>query len=404
MSFWEDVGVKLPAHNKVTFSDIFPDHEVVPPILCDAPKIIFVGEAPGKEEAKVGYPFAGASGRLLATSGCEVGLFQGDPWNRSLAAFWRQNNICITNIIQEHPDRDNFNLFTGTKRDVATAFGCKQSEVGDLTYKIGGRYVLPRYVRYIEELRDLILSHRPNLVVAVGGKAAAVLCGISSIKTAAGYIAKCTLVPGVKVLPIIHPAAVLRNSIPTAVFNMHLMRAVAEQATPDAEFDEVTVIIQPTIEEVRDFFLELSLFGWSRTAADFETDPSNGLITDLSIAATSTYGISIPFVCGTGPYWSEDEEIEVWLLILDWMHRCSSIIWHNGIAYDILWLRDYCRRFGVTGYSPWRPRRLEDTLTLHHTLQPELPQSLNSISSYLLRRPRWKHLRRKAKEKLKMDE
>ncbi len=55
-------------------------------------KIMFVGEAPGKNEAKTGMPFCGASGKFLDTMLESVGL--------------KRENVYITNIVNDRP-QDN---------------------------------------------------------------------------------------------------------------------------------------------------------------------------------------------------------------------------------------------------------------------------------------------------------
>src|SRR5690606_1691382 len=51
--------------------------------------IVFVGEAPGKNEAKTGQPFCGASGRVLDELLGECGIKRGD--------------VYITNIVKDRP-------------------------------------------------------------------------------------------------------------------------------------------------------------------------------------------------------------------------------------------------------------------------------------------------------------
>lgn len=62
-------------------------------------KIIFVGEAPGKEEAKVGRPFVGRSGKLLRSLIQKIGL--------------REKGIYITSPVKYLPKRG-----TPAKKDV----------------------------------------------------------------------------------------------------------------------------------------------------------------------------------------------------------------------------------------------------------------------------------------------
>lgn len=402
MSIFDKLGIRVA--EKVKPKSVVPVNNVVAPIISEGARLLIVGEAPGEHETMQGHPFAGASGYMMASIGCEAGLFYPKDRSESMRQFWVRNKITLTNVIWERPEDNNFNLLTCTKREFAAEVGCKQTEVLDKTLKIGGRYIKPSLTHYVDKLRDLIIQTNPNLILAVGGKALTALCGLTSIKRSSGYTQVCTLVPGYKVLPILHPAAVMRDYGNEPLFRMALIKAAREVEFPEVVFDEVTVIVQPSFEEVLDFFKEVEDAHWPQVAADIETLPSIGLITDISIALSDTYGISIPFFKDNNPYWTLEQEVHIWLFIFRWLELSRSIIWHNGTSYDVQWMRDYCRRFNVRPYSPWDRNALEDTLQLHHAIHPEMGLALNTIGSYLLNRPQWKHLRARAKEKLKMDE
>lgn len=55
-------------------------------------KIMFVGEAPGRNEAKTGRPFSGASGRVLDELLSSVGI--------------DRNSVYITNIVKDRPTKN----------------------------------------------------------------------------------------------------------------------------------------------------------------------------------------------------------------------------------------------------------------------------------------------------------
>src|SRR3989344_3352600 len=59
-------------------------------------KIMFVGEAPGKNEAKTGRPFVGAAGKLLDEFLASAGI--------------KREDVYITNIVKDRPplNRDPF--------------------------------------------------------------------------------------------------------------------------------------------------------------------------------------------------------------------------------------------------------------------------------------------------------
>jgi uracil-DNA glycosylase family 4 len=97
---------------------------------------VLVGEAPGRNEEKLGFPFAGAAGRNLDMLLVEAGLSRGD--------------IFITNLIKYRPITP-----TGANRTPSLS---------------ESRYALPFLVEELEILK-------PGLVVCLGLSAARVLIG-----------------------------------------------------------------------------------------------------------------------------------------------------------------------------------------------------------------------------------
>jgi len=128
--------------------------------------VVFVGEAPGKEEDLEGRPFVGRAGKLLRSTIAELGF----------------KKYYITNVVKCRPPENR------------TPF---QSEV---------EACKPYLLKELECIK-------PKLVVALGKTAAKALLGFEApIKDLRGkvFAAKVGNV-NVKVLVTYHPAAVLRN-------------------------------------------------------------------------------------------------------------------------------------------------------------------------------------------------
>jgi DNA polymerase len=85
-------GKSLPLYRERIKNKVFP---VTGEGSQDA-KIMFIGEAPGKNEVKSGKPFCGASGRILDELLASVGILRKD--------------VYITNIVKDRPpmNRDPF--------------------------------------------------------------------------------------------------------------------------------------------------------------------------------------------------------------------------------------------------------------------------------------------------------
>lgn len=139
-------------------------------------KLVIVGEAPGAQEARRGIPFAGPSGKLLDAVLKGHGL--------------RRENTFITNACLCRP-KDNA---TPGARDVAACSG-----------------------RLREEVKEACKGGAP--IITLGNVAASVIfdqkVGITSFRV--GPAKESHLFPGIRVIPTVHPAYVLRmtDAFPT---------------------------------------------------------------------------------------------------------------------------------------------------------------------------------------------
>lgn len=125
---------------------------------------VILGEAPGKEEDESGRPFVGKSGKLLR------GLLRAEGL--------MDDKLYITNTVKCRPPDNRVPSF---------------DEIKSCSFLLQ------------EELKNI----RPILLVAVGGTALSWAIPKEKIMTVHGKIL--TSKRGVKVFPMIHPAAALRN-------------------------------------------------------------------------------------------------------------------------------------------------------------------------------------------------
>ncbi len=135
-------------------------------------RVMIVGEAPGREEDLAGLPFVGASGRLLDLMFGAIGLSRtaGDP----------EAALYITNVLPWRPPRN---------REPS------QEEIAMMT---------PFLFRHIE-------LAGPRILVAMGGPAAKTILATSEgITRLRGQWREWR---GIRVLPMFHPAYLLRNPV-----------------------------------------------------------------------------------------------------------------------------------------------------------------------------------------------
>lgn len=135
------------------------------------PKLIIIGEAPGREEIEEGKPFVGKSGKLLRNTMHKHGI--------------TTNNTLITNTIPCRPEKNKF------PSDGAMVYRCRNAWLA-------------------EELRIL----KPNAILLVGSRPLLYTMGLKGITKLRGEVFHMKLKSNghkVVVLSTFHPSFVLRK-------------------------------------------------------------------------------------------------------------------------------------------------------------------------------------------------
>ena len=152
-------------------------------------KIAIVGEAWGETEERMKAPLVGAAGqeltRLLSDAGIE------------------RSSFFLTNTFNFRPKQNKIDEICGPKKEVGAGY--------KLPPLRQGKYVLPQYLGELERLKKELEDVKPNIVVAAGNVPTWALLQRTGISNIRGTVARATLVPGLKVIPVYHPSAVLRD-------------------------------------------------------------------------------------------------------------------------------------------------------------------------------------------------
>ena len=186
-------------------------------------------------------------------------------------------------------------------------------------------------------------------------------------------------VPRTPLLPIIHPAAILRAWYLRDVTIHDLRSRIPMALRGDWRPEDPVLLAPPTFEVARNL-----LRSWLRHAeetmsqmtlsVDIETNRT--LITCIGLASSSRLAISIPFVRktddGLESYWTPVEEAElIWLLRSVLTHPLIRIVGQNFV-YDT----QYIQRFlGVT------PDLWFDTMLAQNVIFPGTPKDLGYLAS-----------------------
>ena len=325
-------------------------------------KIAFVGEAPGQHEESDDEkrPFIGPSGTLLRNWIKNAGISTDEYY--------------MTNLLKERPPGNKFHAFVKKNPETLIA-----------------------HTKLLQI--ELSLLENCNLIVPVGGPALKAITGKNGIINYRGSILKSIILPegkNKKCIPIIHPAAIMRqwhNIAPTLV---DLKRIRTDSYFPELKLPQRECIIRPKFDDVMEFMRNLiedthdidakrTIRKRDIISVDTETK-EGGRIATIQFCNDSTIALCIPFQYGSGAsYWPIDQEIVIWKLIANILYR-KYLVGQNFLMYDTFVL-------GMQGFDPWRILNnvYLDTMEAFQCYQPTLPKKLGFLTSLYTREPFYKH-------------
>jgi uracil-DNA glycosylase family 4 len=291
-------------------------------------KIALVGEAPGEDEVlnKPPRPFVGMAGKILDRMLAEAGI------NRA--------ECFVTNVSLERPtDNKFYKFFYDTQ--------------------MKPKRVIPksRLWEWRECLEQQLREVKPNVVVAFGNEPMQALLGLGGITKRRGsiYVHK----DGYKVIPVVHPAAIMRSWKMRTVAIHDLTRAVKESGTRYYTDPDLAIRVDPEYDQVIEY-LDWLIETRSQVTIDLET---RGLhIACLGIGHLPDQALVIPFMRTVGHYWRVDREAQILARLVNIL-RSNPIDGQNFIMFDsyIFW-----HEWGVV------PDNIVfDTMHGQHLLYPE---------------------------------
>lgn len=325
--------------------------ERVPSEIRREARGLLVGEAPGRQEVEQGRPFVGGAGQELLKWLKHAGLARTD--------------FSITNVCDLRPAGNDFDLLP-------------PAEVAEGTRKL-----------------HALIDNLPNLrcIVPLGNHALRAVVGIpSGITLWRGSVLDRR---GVAVVPMIHPAAVLRNPTDTGRC-LHDMTRVAQVLRGEfVPAPKRNLTIRPTLDDVRWWAQQcansdmlsvdietpksrlevVKTLKSGKTKTSFKAGPR--YLACVAIATSPTEAMSIPL---TQTFWGAKKLPTVQKWVCDMLGGSQAKILQNGL-FDWFWL-------AREGY-PLRNFRY-DTLGMHHTLDPANDHSLAYLTSIYTAEPYYK--------------
>ena len=363
-------------------------------------KIVIVGEAYGEAEARLQFPFVGASGIELIRMLGESGLIELTETDRSYIRqyYTKSDPACARAIWQLHPEIFCTNVFNihPARNDIEHFCGPKAEGIPGYPALIKSKYVSSLYENQLDRLCNEILAHNPNLVICLGNTPLWALSGKTGISKIRGTTLPSThTVADYKLLPTYHPAAVLRQweLRPTVIADF--MKAKRECEYDDIRRPEREIWIEPSLEDIEEY-IRSHIRGCDLLSVDIETSGSR--ITCIGFAPSPRTAIVIPFDdwrSKDGNYWPTREiEAKCWGIVRRVLGDPDiPKLFQNG-AYDIAFL---WRAYGIKTMGA-----AHDTMLLQHALQPEALKGLGYLGSIYSDEGSWKHMRRKD-ETIKRD-
>lgn len=222
----------------------------------------------------------------------------------------------------------------------------------------------PQLKQGIENVQKIILETKPNVIATLGKFPTEYFTGKSGISRYRGSI-----LSGFgdrKYVPTFHPSFITRNKSSYPVFSVDIKRIVSDSEFPDLRYTKRDYII---VED------EYAAYEWSsklqlslELAVDIESVKKTGEILCVGFADSANRAICFVWNTYTKP------------LIAKILEGPSEKTFHFG-TFDVQKL--YFEGIIVNNYK-------HDTFALQHVLEPELPKSLDFLTSVLTREPYYK--------------
>lgn len=325
--------------------------------------IFILGEAFGVEEEKAKTPFVGASGYELTRMLSEAGIHRADCY--------------LSNVLNLHPPGNDLESLCGSKLGGVVGYPAIRPS----------KYLRAEFQPELDRLADELIEVNPNVVLALGNTALWALTGKTAISKLRGATTLSThCATGFKILPTYHPAAILRQWDLRPIAIVDFQKALRESAFPDIRRPYREIWIEPTLDDIHAFFAQY-LPASRLLSVDIET--SGKRVTCIGFAPSRRVSLVVPFDDKRklgGNYWpTVEREREVWGLIKTVLENPSPPkLFQNGM-YDIAFLyRSYGIRVRNAG---------EDTMLLHHALQPESQKDLGFLGATYSDEGAWKQMR-----------
>lgn len=318
----------------------------VPPAGDPLAPIVLVGEQPGRIEVKNRQPFVGPSGRVLFECLGLISLVRHDCY--------------ITNVIKDL-DKHLEEHFKYDKGKVT---------VSDSWYK------------YLEIL-EKELSQTEGLIIAIGNVALYALTGNIGITKWRGSVLESTLLPGRKVIPIIHPATIIppKNQYLNKILIQFDLKRAKDYIDGRFQSSDYEILIRPSFLEAVAHLEECLELGLKGFTIDYDIELRYYSVSCIAFAHNPVQAMSIPFIDEHGDYFRPEDEVEIWRLIAQILSNPNIRKRGQNLVFDSHFLLS---TMGIATHN------MDDTMIAQKTLMSEMPMGLDFITSIWTGHPYYK--------------
>lgn len=316
--------------------------------------ILLLGEYLNEEEAETGESFTGKSGWLYGQLLAQVGIDI-----KSTA------RLSVLNL----PGASEY-TFTGDKA----------SGIAPVLNK--GKYIRKEFAQELEKTRAKIAKIAPSVIIAAGPLASWFTLGTYATKSIRGATAKS--LQGPKVIVTHSPKEIFRDWTLRPIVLSDMAKALRESASPTLTRPAREIWINPTLDDLSTFHRKY-IADADQLSIDIET--ASDQITCIGFAPSPAVALVVPFTChnSTGNnYWAtQADELAAWNWVRLWCEWPA--VFQNGL-YDVQFL---WRRYGIAV-----PQMQDDTMLLHHAMQPEMNKGLGFLATIYSDESSWKFMRK----------
>ena len=183
-------------------------------------------------------------------------------------------------------------------------------------YDKGKVTVSDSWYKYLEIL-EKELSQTEGLIIAIGNVALYALTGNIGITKWRGSVLESTLLPGRKVIPIIHPATIIppKNQYLNKILIQFDLKRAKDYIDGRFQSSDYEILIRPSFLEAVAHLEECLELGLKGFTIDYDIELRYYSVSCIAFAHNPVQAMSIPFIDEHGDYFRPEDEVEIWRLI-----------------------------------------------------------------------------------------